>query len=376
MNKIFNTHLTPEESDYLEHYKITTRDQSIINNKINIPYLFTPLNKILPKWIVPNMITLTGNFVPIIVYLLTVIVEPDFTKPVPSWLCVLMSFAILMFFLCDSIDGMRARSSGVCSPIGDWLDHSMDNITYFCFVAYFDHMFCTGNLLTMMAIVLSMVYTSYFVQIEAIFTHTINLGIINASCEGLMAVTLVPIFNIFVPLKDITIFGIPFIYPVIVGTSTLLLSHCLTMTMALKEQFPNQPEILKKAFVMFGNGVVCIIVGLVFYYVFAGEYTPYNYMFTNLWIYFSSLVYVNMIIQARLFNRKHPRIWDVKSIVCLVLPFVLIVFVGYQTAIIISAVVSGIIMWTDWVCTIKAMLNALGLRLFQTEPTRFAPKKK
>ncbi|BFU23398.1 aminoalcoholphosphotransferase, putative [Entamoeba histolytica HM-1:IMSS-B] len=372
---IFHFKLTPEEADHLEHYKIQTRDESIINNKINIPYLFIPINNIIPKWVVPNMITLSGNVMPILAFTLMTILYPDYSQPLPAWMCIFNSFSILWFWIADSCDGIRARSSGICSPIGDWLDHSLDNVTYFCFVGFLDHMFLCNSVIKDMLIVLFMVYTSYCVQIQAIYTHAINLGIINASCEGIMGFIGLVFLSAFIPFYDFKLFGIPvfqLLLPIIGG---LLVIHTLVMIKGIKNDFPDKPEYIKESIEMLINSMVCVFVGILFYYSFCNEFTTTNYIFNNLWIYFCSLIYVNMIIQSRLFGRDIPKLYNMKFLIALLTPIVLICFCSFTTSVIIGAVVGGVVMWTDWIATLLSMLDGLHLKLFQHEPTRFAPKK-
>ncbi|KAL7718069.1 Choline/ethanolaminephosphotransferase [Entamoeba marina] len=378
----FNFKLTQQEVNHLENYTIKSNDDSIFNNTVNIPYLFKPLNDIIPQHIVPNTITLVGNLVPVLTFILMSILYPDYSTPIPAWMDLLIS---------DSIDGIRARSSGICSPIGDWLDHSLDNVTYFCFVAFLDHIFLCDSVLKDMFIALFLVYTSYCVQIQAVFTNSIHLGTVNASCEGIMAFIGMVFIDAFYPLREITIFGIDVFTltsPVLV---ILLVIHSVVMVKGIREEIPimnssflkdrngNQSidieKCVKQSFQLLIESMLCIIIGTGFYYAFVDEKTTTNYIFNNLWIYFCSLIYIDSVIQTRLFGRKQPSIFDLKCLIPLLLPPVLIIFTSFTTSVVIGSIVSGIIMWTDWIATLLSILDGLKLKLFQHEPTRFAPKK-
>lgn len=371
----FHFKLTPEEGDHLEHYKIKTKDESIINNTINIPYLFVPMNSIIPKWVVPNMITLSGTAINVFTFIILSLFFPDYSKPLPAYMDILIGVSVLWFWIADSVDGIRARSSGVCSPIGDWLDHSLDNVTYFCFVSYMDHIFTCNSVLLNMMIVFFMVYTSYCVQIQAIYTNAINLGVVNASCEGIMAFIGLAFLDVIIPFHEFSMFGIPFISLTLPVLACLLIIHTIVMIKGIKEQFPGKPEYTRESLEQLIYSAVPVFVGLAFYYSFSTEPSNVGYILNNLWVYFCSLIYVDMIIQSRLFGRVLPKIYNIKFLIPLLTPIVAICFFPFNVAVGLGAFVGGVMMWSDWVITLISMLDSLKLRLFQTEPTRFAPKK-
>ncbi|ELP90743.1 hypothetical protein EIN_025820 [Entamoeba invadens IP1] len=372
---MFHFKLSQEESDHLEHYTIKTRDCSYVNNYINIPYLFNPTNKVIPKNIVPNFITLSGNVMPLLAFLTMTLLYPDYSKPLSPLMNLFIAFSIAWFWVADSVDGIRARSSGICSPIGDWLDHSLDNVTYFCFTAFIDHIFLCNSVAKEIMIIMFMVYTSYCVQIQAVYTNAIHLGQVNASCEGIMAFIGLVIFDIFVPMRDFSLFGIPAFDLVVPCLAGLLVIHTVVMVTGIKQNFPGNKDFVVESIILLFNCCVSLILGATFFYVFCKEQTLVNYIVTNLWIYACSLTYIDMVIQCRLFGRKKPSLFDLKHIIAVVIPFICIPFCTYTTAIVIGAFAAQVIMWTDWVATLLSMLDGLKLKLFQTEPTRFAPKK-
>lgn len=375
-----HTSLSPAEADHLEHYLIRTQDNSLLNKYVLIPYFFEPIARAVPSFFVPNMITLIGNLAPLLVFLFLAVFFPDTSVKLPWWGNVLMAGSTLTFWICDSLDGMRARATGICSPIGDWLDHSLDNVTYFCFIYFLDRMFLMDSWTEHFLIVIFLVYTSYCVQIEAVYTNAIHLAIINASCEGLLGFIGILLFDIVFPLDTFTVFGISAYFLIKWIMAGLLVIHSCAMLSSLwaNEQLPvkegafHRSNQFKDALLMYFQSFVPVIIGLVFFHLFDASV---NYAVYIVWVDFCSLIYVDAIIQCRLFGRPVPTLLDPRYLVAQLPPLVLAPIIGFELAIWIGAAVAGSVMWSDWVVTVWSMLKALGLELFQTTPTRFAPKK-
>ena len=42
----------------------------------------------------------------------------------------MLAFSVFFYLICDNCDGKHARHINCCSPLGDFLDHSLDTITF------------------------------------------------------------------------------------------------------------------------------------------------------------------------------------------------------------------------------------------------------
>lgn len=77
--------------------------------------------KIVPSWVTPNMITIISFFV----FCGCVVFMPFVNNFTES---IILTAAFLFQYALDSADGILARRRNISSPIGEWLDHSLDGI--------------------------------------------------------------------------------------------------------------------------------------------------------------------------------------------------------------------------------------------------------
>lgn len=99
-----------------------------IMKKSGLPYtvyINRPLGKFiikfLPKFVTPNMITITS----FILFCCCIIAMPSVDNYAKS---AILTLFFLFQYVLDSADGILARSRGISSPIGEWLDHSLDGL--------------------------------------------------------------------------------------------------------------------------------------------------------------------------------------------------------------------------------------------------------
>jgi len=84
------------------------------------------LVELLPKWLAPNLVTLSG-FLPIIAsYILAWYFSPDFSTPVPRWVAILTAWSLFVYQTLDALDGKQARRIGASTPLGQLFDHGCD----------------------------------------------------------------------------------------------------------------------------------------------------------------------------------------------------------------------------------------------------------
>ncbi|KAH3745206.1 ethanolaminephosphotransferase [Pelomyxa schiedti] len=124
----------------------------------------------------------------------------------PLWLNLCASFAVLWFMLMDNVDGKHARSINCCSPVGDWLDHSLDPLTYFillsniCIMAHVT----TGWMIWFILVSTSLTYE--LVMWECYFTGKMVLNEFDASTEGIFCLSIAHIVFVLLPnLLDVIV---------------------------------------------------------------------------------------------------------------------------------------------------------------------------
>lgn len=81
---------------------------------------------IFPRWLAPNLVTLTGLFALVVTYIVTAIYLPEFGADIPRWLYFLAGAAVVFYLNMDSLDGKQARRTKTSSPLGQLFDHGCD----------------------------------------------------------------------------------------------------------------------------------------------------------------------------------------------------------------------------------------------------------
>lgn len=82
--------------------------------------------KWLPRWLAPNLITLTGLITLLSSYVVIVYHDVDFSGGVPQWNYLVAGIGLFIYLHLDCLDGKQARSTGTSSPLGQLFDHGCD----------------------------------------------------------------------------------------------------------------------------------------------------------------------------------------------------------------------------------------------------------
>ena len=133
-------HLTQEDKDYMVVYKCRGEDHGLLNNYVlNHVYDFV-VEKVLPRWLAPNVLTLAGPVPAIIFACLCHMLPHEMTDPAvgsTSWIVlnICAGLSVFWFLLMDNVDGKHARHIKWCSPLGDWLDHALDIVSYLSIIS-------------------------------------------------------------------------------------------------------------------------------------------------------------------------------------------------------------------------------------------------
>ena len=85
------------------------------------------LERFVPLWVAPNVITLAGFSFILLPHLISLIVYGNGIEgPLDGWFCVFTGICCFMYNTLDNIDGKQARRTGSGSPMGMLFDHGLD----------------------------------------------------------------------------------------------------------------------------------------------------------------------------------------------------------------------------------------------------------
>ena len=84
----------------------------------------------IPKWITPNMISITSLLLVTVLYLTKTYYNP-----------YILSFCIVIYWLLDNLDGIHARNTHQTSTLGEIIDHSGDMYYYILFTYMFFNLY-------------------------------------------------------------------------------------------------------------------------------------------------------------------------------------------------------------------------------------------
>lgn len=116
--------LTADGLHHIATHKYKGGVYTPLDNLLNPWWLW--LTGLLPTWVAPNLVTLSG-FAPMAVgYVLAWYYSPDGASPLPRWLTGFQAGSLLFYQTMDAMDGKQARRIGLSTPMGQLFDHGFD----------------------------------------------------------------------------------------------------------------------------------------------------------------------------------------------------------------------------------------------------------
>lgn len=116
----------------LPKYQYKGTDLSLLYRYILSPFAAFLVNNATPRWVAPNVITLTGLLLMFVSYAVMWYyvpeIEPTDEDEPPRWIFLLNAVSILFYQTLDNMDGKQARRTGSSSPLGMLFDHGCDAI--------------------------------------------------------------------------------------------------------------------------------------------------------------------------------------------------------------------------------------------------------
>ena len=176
-------YISKEYYDNLKNYKYKSSDASITYKYCMSPFCNFLVQKF-PKWLAPNVITVTGFFFNILYFSVTSYYSKLKGGEIPPWACFFSAFCYLIYQILDNIDGKQARRTNSSSPLGLLVDHGTDSCTTFFITCGLGSILALNTIYQYILLWIMIIVPFYLNNWEQYVTGEMNLPIINGINEG------------------------------------------------------------------------------------------------------------------------------------------------------------------------------------------------
>ena len=186
MKKCFSCqkpYVSNEYYDNLRNYKYKSADSSISYKYIISP-LCNHLVKLFPKWVAPNVITISGFFLNLLYFLVTSYYTRLKGGVIPPWACFFSAFCYLIYQILDNIDGKQARRTNSSSALGLLVDHGTDSCTTFFITCGLGSILGLDSIHQFILLWIMIIVPFYLNNWEQYVTGELSLPCINGINEG------------------------------------------------------------------------------------------------------------------------------------------------------------------------------------------------
>jgi len=262
-------YIKEEWKESIMKYKYQCEDHSIFLNYVANPICNWLIN-FFPKWVAPNIITLTGLFAHVLLTAVTLYYGGiNGTNPIPNWVGFLGAACYFSYLLLDILDGKQARRTKSSSPLGMIVDHGSDALVTFLL---------TLSLATIVGIDKPIFYSLmwfmancafFFTTLEEYFTGIMYFPMFSgvaegclAACIGMIAVGIngQSIYDVYIELGFVTVKLNELL------TILCFIASCTFALLSIHKIYKNHSKSLFEAFYYtfsyFMNGASLIIVQL------------------------------------------------------------------------------------------------------------------
>ena len=204
-------YIDPQYVDNIKNYKYRGEDRSIYYY-----YVISPVSNFMvqysPKWLAPNVITVSGWFLNLFNLIITIYYGGwKGCQYFPPWVCYITSFAYSFYIYLDAADGKQARRLKASSPLGLLFDHGTDACTTFYVSIVSGSMLFYNNIYQYLLLYFPIMTTFFFNTWEEYYTGELILPVINGVEEGSIYVSalyiITGVYGAKLLLKEINIFG-------------------------------------------------------------------------------------------------------------------------------------------------------------------------
>ena len=142
-----SNYIEDQYKEKLINYKYKGGDDSILCYYVINPFC-NFIVEYFPKWLAPNVITVSGWFFNLFNLILTTYYTGwKGSDYIPAWACFACAISYTTYIILDYTDGKQARRLKASSPLGLLVDHGTDACTTFYIsivagsLSYFDHLY-------------------------------------------------------------------------------------------------------------------------------------------------------------------------------------------------------------------------------------------
>ena len=186
-------YVIPAYYDNLRNYKYKSADYSITYRYVISP-LCNHLVKLFPKWVAPNLITVSGFFLNVLYFSVTSYYSKLKGGEIPLWACIFSAFCYLIYQILDNIDGKQARRTNSSSALGLLVDHGTDSCTTFFITCGLGSIFGLNSMNQYILLWIMIIVPFYLNNWEQYITGQMSLPIINGINEGTILIFILEIF--------------------------------------------------------------------------------------------------------------------------------------------------------------------------------------
>ena len=197
--------------DNLINYKYRGGDNSILYRFVINPFCNWFVNY-LPKWLAPNVVTVSGFFFNLFNLILTTYYSGwNGDKDLPSWVPIACALSYTTYIIFDYTDGKQARRLNASSPLGLLVDHGTDACTTFYITIVAGGITYATEIYQYLLYYLPITLTFFLNTWEEYYVGELVLPEINGIAEGTLLTDIVFILSALYGKqfywKEIDIFG-------------------------------------------------------------------------------------------------------------------------------------------------------------------------
>ena len=179
------------EGQYIDNligYKYSGGDKSILCRCVINPFCNWLVNY-LPKWLAPNVITISGFFFNLFNLILTSYYSGmKGGDPIPSWVCIVCAISYTTYIIFDYTDGKQARRLKASSPLGLLFDHGTDACTTFYDTIVTGSIIYYNNIYQYLLLYYPLSFTFFINTWEEYYVGELILPEINGVAEGTLLI--------------------------------------------------------------------------------------------------------------------------------------------------------------------------------------------
>ena len=188
-------YIDDEYKEKLISYKYKGGDDSILCCYVIDPFCNFIVNYF-PKWLAPNVITISGWFLNFFNFILTTYYTGwKGSDYIPPWVCYICSFFYTTYIILDYSDGKQARRLKASSPLGLLIDHGTDACTTFYVPIVFGSISYYKSISHYLLYFFPITCTFFMNTWEEYYKGELVLPIIHAVSEGTLFIDILATFS-------------------------------------------------------------------------------------------------------------------------------------------------------------------------------------